>query len=731
MCGLAGFIERDPHTRTTAARDAILGHMGRRLSRRGPDDEQRYDDGRLAFVFRRLAIVDLATGQQPIWNEDRTLFVAVNGEIYNHADLRATLAPRHRLRTNSDAEVVLHLYEERGAAALDRLQGMFALAIWDTTSQRLFLARDRLGIKPLYYAETPTAFVFGSEPKALLAHPACPRDVAWHQVDTAAIASGGAGLPTYIRGVEQLPGGHHLTVHEGRVRTSCYWTIDRVFGASVDATAADVVEAYATLFADAARRHLMSEVPVGALLSGGLDSSLVVAAAATTTRDLHCFHVLEQTTRQSGDSAAAVALAESLGVPLHLVHFPTGRVADDLDVGLHTLEYYVWLMDAPRFHLEWFFKHEVHRYAKTHVPSLKVMLLGQGADEFAGGYSKAYVAGADSWSGYLTALARELQDDAHERAGLARPFRPLLGRRARVDDSHDAGSTFQREMRRRVRVLQQYNLWHEDRTAAGQGIEARVPFLDHRLIELLAAVPERLHATLFWDKRILRTAARRWLPASLTRRPKVGFYHARDMSSIDTLGRRIALRCYPAFRAAYLGSRDALFNADALDGLRARVEAGGRAGTEAQALLMTCMATAVFARHVAAGGAEPPMLDPPSPLRSADVTAVRSAARHDDAVPVWTLRTRVRLEPGVRVFDSAVGRHTRRLTLARDGVVGRDFDLPLDMRWMVRLMRALEQRPVGATVGALQQRLRVPRARLHDALTLLAAEGWVMAHTSG
>ncbi|RPJ84997.1 MAG: hypothetical protein EHM13_02460, partial [Acidobacteria bacterium] len=183
MCGFAGFVSREQRPGTGEARMAVARAMGRQLRRRGPDDEQFLSTDRLTLVFRRLAIVDCAGGRQPIANEDGTIFLAVNGEIYNHRELRSGLRGTHRFRSRSDSEVVLHLYEERGPAALDALVGMFAIAIWDEGAGRLLLARDRLGIKPLYYATPGADLLFASELKALLVHPDAPREFAWQDLN--------------------------------------------------------------------------------------------------------------------------------------------------------------------------------------------------------------------------------------------------------------------------------------------------------------------------------------------------------------------------------------------------------------------------------------------------------------------------------------------------------------------------------------------------------------------
>jgi asparagine synthase (glutamine-hydrolysing) len=277
MCGFAGSASAAPCGQSRRERAEVLQAMGRQLSRRGPDDEQLFIDEHLGLVFRRLSIVDCAGGRQPIANEDGTVIVAINGEIYNHQDARRTLRGDHRFRTHSDSEVVVHLYEERGADALTGLIGMFAIAIWDLVNQQLFLARDRLGIKPLYYSRHGSDLLFGSEVKALLAHPACSREFNWRDWTPEP-----GRLPTFVTGVECLPAGHYLQWNSrGDLVTRCYWNLDEALTTPDTGLSPEhYVDRFADLFEDSVALRLMADVPVGAFLSGGLDSAAMVAVAA-------------------------------------------------------------------------------------------------------------------------------------------------------------------------------------------------------------------------------------------------------------------------------------------------------------------------------------------------------------------------------------------------------------------------------------------------------------------
>ena len=610
MCGFAGFASPPPSEYSEQQRAEILRAMGRQLSLRGPDDEQLLITDPLGLVFRRLSIVDTEGGRQPIANEDSTVFVAINGEIYNHKDLRRTLRRDHVFRTESDCEIVVHLYEEHGIDALSSLFGKFAIALWDSVEHRLLLARDRLGIKPLYYSHQGQHLLFGSEVKALLAHPACSREFNWRDWGSDAHRH-----PTFVTGVDSLPAGHYLIWNEhGDVSRRSYWNLEELFAApDTGLSAQHYVDRFADLFEDSISLRMMADVPIGAFLSGGLDSASMVAAAAKQGHQLPCFSILEKTTLLCGDAQAAADVAELADVPFYSVLFDHETLSEQLHLGIEEFEYFIWLMDYPLFTLEFLFKHELHRFAKTVVPDLKVILIGQGADEFAGGYSNSANRPHASWADYIDKSVLPAWKMGRRSAlGVPDPFVPALSIEA-YGPSPDA--PFAEEMRLRLRTLQTFNLWHEDRTSAGQGIEARVPYLDHRIVELLASIPGRLHAELFWDKEIIRRAARRWLPEPLTRRRKIPFVYAPNRAStVDFMYRWVAA-VFPAFREKYLEGPRRLLDGSVLAGLLRLAEGQPARREEAVRQLIQCMAIAVFSRMCVEGPRDfSTMWRPPSPL---------------------------------------------------------------------------------------------------------------------
>lgn len=516
MCGFAGFLNLGRARQDPSRRRAILEAMGQAMERRGPDDERFYDDGFLSLVFRRLAIVDVAGGQQPLFNEDGQTLLVCNGEIYNHDDLRGRLSVRHDFKSHTDCESVLHAYEEWGLEAFQQVFGMFALAVWDRRHQRLTLARDRLGIKPLYVCKLPDGLLFGSELKALLMHPACPRDVDWKCLDQDLL--GGEPASTYISGVEFLHGGEYLVAEPGKAPVrGRYWQLEDHFGAAPFGLVAErYAEEYQALLETVTAEHLQGEASIGIHLSGGIDSSLLAAVISRQRRDVPCFTVVERASYLAGDVAAARQVTEQLGLPWMPVLFDYRTLLDRLHFDLGYLEQSVWMMGTPRFDLEWLMKEALTHTVRQSYPDIKVLMLGQGADEFAGGYSNRLDRPHKDWADYL-----------------ADEIMPMSKKTPRIEgkvSTRDIGP-YHEAMRRFAWQLQKHNLWHEDRTSAWHGMEARVPFLDHRLVELLASVPDSLHETLFWDKRIIRQCTRGLFPAYDSERRKVAFCLTEDARS--------------------------------------------------------------------------------------------------------------------------------------------------------------------------------------------------------
>ncbi|MFL6277573.1 MAG: asparagine synthase (glutamine-hydrolyzing), partial [Blastocatellia bacterium] len=285
MCGICGIAIPD-HSRRRLD-DAALTRMRDTLVHRGPDDAGIYlsDDRRVALGHRRLAIVDLAGGHQPMFNEDDSIAIVFNGEVYNHRDFRADLeACGHRFRSHCDTETILHLYEEHGRHAVNHLRGMFAFAIWDRAARRLLLARDRLGIKPLYYTlDTDGTLHFASEIKALLEAGAIKPELNFAALADYAANRATSGTATLFRGVKRLLPGHTLEWQDGRVEITRYWDIS--FSKADDPLSdADYVARFDELFREAVRLRLMSDVPLGMFLSGGLDSSAIAAVMSEMVR---------------------------------------------------------------------------------------------------------------------------------------------------------------------------------------------------------------------------------------------------------------------------------------------------------------------------------------------------------------------------------------------------------------------------------------------------------------
>jgi len=625
VCGFAGFIQFEEQSRSGVDRREILHRMGVKLAQRGPDEQQIYDDGVLSFVFRRLSIIDLKGGSQPFLSEDGSVVAAVNGEIYNHHDLRRELESRYRFTGGSDCEVTVPLYQKYGTGAPERLNGIFAMLVWDRRRRTLLLARDRLGVKPLCYARLPHGLLFASELKALLMHPDCPTRMNWSELDLGYLEEDDTytspdflRIPSFVEGVRWLEGGHVLEFDSSlQSKSRPYWSLSGFVERSSEESLrprSSYVEQYAALLDDAIGLQLMSDVPVGAFLSGGLDSSAIVAHASHKGVDLQCFSMCERTTVATGDLDRARQLTQDLKLPFHPVWFNHETFADQIEFSLASLEYFVYMIDAPRFAPEYFFKHELHRYARTQAGAPKVMLLGQGADEFAGGYSLSYTSPRANWSHYVEALSKHHHSLDMREAGVPGSARPSL-RPGAISNSRIA--PFHREMLRRVWCLQSHNLWNEDRVSSSQGVEARVPFLDHRLVEFLALIPAELHPDLFWNKSIIREAVSPRLDRRYAQAPKVLFWQSKDTSSVHRMMRNCMLRSYADFRDSYQGV-DQLFSTASLDQLYLESSLDHPGWIRASRTLLGCMTVAVFERMCRTLRQEicsPTLMGPPSPLK--------------------------------------------------------------------------------------------------------------------
>ncbi|MFF2773868.1 asparagine synthase (glutamine-hydrolyzing) [Streptomyces sp. NPDC058052] len=508
--------------------DDLLRRMAGVVAHRGPDAEAFHRSGPVGLGFVRLSLVDPVGGGQPLSTDDGSLVLIANGEIYNHRELAAGLPQGTRLRTGSDCEVLLHLYRRDGLNFLDRVRGMFSLILWDRDRNRLVFARDRFGIKPLFYHRDDQRIVFSSEIKALFQDAATPRRIDWagalsDQLMTGAMVFDDSAPRTWYEEIELAPAGCIVTfdLGSGETHTHRYWDFPDFDGASTGSET-DLIRSYGETLAASVEECGMADVEIGLFLSGGIDSAAVGALSSVKPRS---FTALNGSTFGNADAEYGHRIAGWLGLRNDQILFDTSAVP-----GVEEWKQFLWLLETPLAGPESFYKYEMYRYVGAHAPEIKAMLLGGGADEFNGGYSMSFAGGGD-WSDFVANVNRMgIRSDQQRRPDLGAWWdqsdlplvRPSALREAAGGDRRDP---YEMLYRWKYRDVQQYNCWHEDRSAAGNGIEARVPFLDHRLVELIAAVPEQLRPSLIWDKQILRRAMVGVLPEEAIARPKIPFFY--------------------------------------------------------------------------------------------------------------------------------------------------------------------------------------------------------------
>jgi len=551
MCGICGLVSLDGAT----VDPDVVAAMNGTLVHRGPDSSGAFVEGGVGLAARRLSIIDIAGGDQPVANEDGRIQVVQNGEIYNHAELRAGLERQgHRFATRSDTEVLVHLYEERGPAFVEELRGMFAIALWDRLEQRLVLARDRFGIKPLYYGISAGRLSFGSELKALLAMPGFPRDVDPDALE-AYLAFNSIPAPlTIFAAARKLPPGH-LLLWQGGEPTLRRYARPRPVAAGRE-RAGDEQMLAAELrerLRDSVRAHLVSDVPVGVLLSGGIDSSALAALAAReSSYQVSTFSIGFQE-RAFNELDQARLVAEHYGTDHHeLVVRPDA---------IELLPRLAEVFDEPFADSSALPTYLVSQLA---AGTVKVALSGEGGDELFGGYH-TYV--ADTLApriGRVAAALRPLVDalpsssgkvsldykakrfaraahlpplerhhgwkeifSADARAelldGRRGPTDPLDVYRARYAETEGADELARLQDVDIGIYLADDLLVKTDRASMAHSLEARVPFCDQQVAELALALPRRMKVRGLAKKRLLRQAVATLLPERIARAPKQGF----------------------------------------------------------------------------------------------------------------------------------------------------------------------------------------------------------------
>jgi asparagine synthase (glutamine-hydrolysing) len=562
MCGICG-VAIPKNSNRKVDREMLIA-MRDTLTHRGPDDAGVYVDERVGLGHRRLSIVDLGGGHQPMANEDDSIWIVYNGEVYNHRDHRCSLEGLgHTYRNASDTETIIHLYEEYGPRAVTHLRGMFAFAIWDKPRRRLLLARDRLGVKPMYYVVTDDgALYFASEIKALLEASAVRPEINYNSLADYAANRATSGTETLYRGVKRLLPGHTLTWCEGRVEIERYWDVSFA-KTDEQLTEAAYIERFQELFEESVRLRLMADVPLGMFLSGGIDSSAIVAAMSGMVREPIKTFSVAFAEREANELEYARIVSRAFKTDHHEIIVSPEQFFDALPA-------MVYQEDEPIAHPSSVPLYFVSKLASEHV---KVVLTGEGSDELLAGYDKyrktvynlalgrAYARATpavvkraierailnmkgssrarqklirtflclspdieniyfDNFSVFSRAMQSKLfTNQAREQMSEGGPYRDALDH---IGES-DADTLLDQLLSADLKTYLHELLMKQDQMSMAASIESRVPFLDHKLVEFAARLPVKMKLRGLTTKYILRRAMADRLPKEILTRKKMGF----------------------------------------------------------------------------------------------------------------------------------------------------------------------------------------------------------------
>ena len=556
MCGICGFYQYKAHQPVD---EQVLQDMLHVLRHRGPDGSGIYVDRDLALGMRRLSIIDLEGGNQPIRNEDGSVLTVFNGEIYNYRHLRELLINRgHKLSTSSDTEVLVHLYEDYGDDFVQHLRGMFAFAIWDERHRRLLLARDRLGIKPLYFTQTDGQLIFGSEIKAILQHPSVRSDLDIEALTNFLSLRYVPAPQTMFRGISSLPPGCTLSCDRNGVKTNCYWDLRFAENKNGQRREQDYAEELQALLRESVTLHLVSDVPFGAFLSGGVDSSTIVALMSQLLeKPVKTYSVGFQGDGESlSELPYARLLAHKFQTDHHEVLIQPTHLAE-------LAETVAWHLDQPLAEYATLANFMLARLAARDV---KMVLTGEGGDELFAGYARYSAERLAPWFGLLPRTAKRAALAATARLpgfrrekialyALNQPeeltrflnWFPLFNSEVKESLlSDDLKGTLRGYSTEEVIATQlerteardslsrmlymDTTLWlpdlllaRGDKMSMAASVEARVPLLDHKLVEFAASLPGNLKVRGLVRKYLLKKVAQSLLPRKIVRRKKQGF----------------------------------------------------------------------------------------------------------------------------------------------------------------------------------------------------------------
>ena len=563
MCGICGIALSRQSSRILDV--ALIERMRDTLTHRGPDEADLFLGERVGLGHRRLSIVDVAAGHQPMASDDSSLHLVYNGEVYNHRELSGSLEQRgHRYRTRCDTETVLRLFQEEGFRSVEKLRGMFAFAVWDEPRGELFLARDRLGIKPLYYVhDSDGSLFFASEIKALLAAGAVRPALNFRALPDYLANHAPSGTETLFEGVHRLPPGHTLRWRDGEVEIRRYWDLEFTGPDHSGRSDSELVAEFGERFREAVRLRLMADVPLGVFLSGGIDSAAIAATMSQLVSEPIKTFSVAFAERDANELAYARMVASAYGTDHH-------EIVVSPDEFFARLPALVWQEDEPLAHPSSIPLHFVSMLAAERV---KVVLTGEGSDEMLAGYARYWktmqnlALGARynaltpaAVRGWIRSGVGALPRGSTVRQKLERTFlcRPLELESVYFDNFAVFGRSRQAELlnaaaREQVGGVDPYAaprgflaetdaetmlnrllyadtktylhelLMKQDQMSMSASIESRVPFLDHELVEWVAALPERMKLRGSTTKYILREAMKDVLPKPILSRRKMGF----------------------------------------------------------------------------------------------------------------------------------------------------------------------------------------------------------------
>jgi asparagine synthase (glutamine-hydrolysing) len=541
MCGIVGkyFFKRDTFN------SSDLQAMIKAIEHRGPDDKGEYCDGRIALGFTRLSIIDTESGHQPLFNERDTIVLIANGEIYNFRELREELKARgHSFRTKSDCEVIIHLYEEYGDQFIARLNGMFAFCLYDSEKEKAIIARDRIGIKPLYYYLDSNVLIFGSEIKGLIASELVPCEKRKNVLDEYLCFRSLSNQRTFFAGIDILEPGSCIIVRGNDIKFRKFWEskiTDEGVGEKVIITKIDEA------LDQCVKRQMVSDVPLGSLLSGGVDSSWVSAVAGRYSENMNTFTVGFQESEYDETNYARM-LADTFGLVYHDIRVGNKEFADFLPKA-------IWYHDEPLTHANSVQIYLICKYAKEYV---KVLLTGEGADELFGGYPRYYICKLGHYFLKLGSYAKKTAIHAlnyiPERriqkltSFLGQGDQELVFMNAEFAKWSKISKVLdhdQPDLSNRLQLLEktwktnmdlmdnllifeqksylQAILARQDKMSMGASIESRVPILDNQMLSLANSIPARKKINYLQPKHLFKKGATRNIPRDIVYKKKVGF----------------------------------------------------------------------------------------------------------------------------------------------------------------------------------------------------------------